>query len=112
MGLVPYDWYRLIEGMSWLAKTAHCESASRVNAYAIVRIACVIIMLIDEVDTWNIIRIIFYICNDIVIQIFVQEVTNALCKKFSGIAFAKNFCHVLHHADIVDLFGSGSLWAL
>jgi hypothetical protein len=47
-----------------------------------------------------------------VIQIVVQEVTNAFCKKFSGIAFAEIFCHVHHHADIVDLFGSFSLWAL
>jgi hypothetical protein len=69
-------------------------------------------MLIDEVDTWDIISIIFDICNDIVIQIVVQEVTSAFCKKFSGIAFAEIFCHVHHHADIVDLFGSASLWAL
>jgi hypothetical protein len=47
-----------------------------------------------------------------VIQIIVQEVTNAFCKKFSGIAFTENFCHVHHHGNLVDIIRSASLWAL
>jgi hypothetical protein len=61
---------------------------------------------------WDIISILLNVCEEIVIQIIVQEVTSAFCKTLSRIAFAKVFCHVHYYGDIDDLAGSAFIWAL
>jgi hypothetical protein len=105
-------------GIGWskecivLAKAAHCESASSVNSYAIAHIAGVIIMLIDEIDTWDIISIMFDICKTLWSRSSYMKSPMHSARSSPESRSLKFFCHVHHHADIVDLFGSSSLWAL
>jgi TRAP-type mannitol/chloroaromatic compound transport system permease small subunit len=75
-------------------------------------LAVVFIMHIGKIETWDIISILLNVCEEIVIQIIVQEVTSAFCKTLSRIAFAEVFCHVHYYGDIDDLAGSAFIWAL